>query len=97
MMMQVVEEGSWSVMGYSIALQFWEDGCTLDEIDFFRIFFRVQIHNLLPEMLTRSNAERIGNLGKVVEVKDLKLIEGGREFLIIIVTFEASKTLVERF
>ncbi|OMP08294.1 hypothetical protein COLO4_06602 [Corchorus olitorius] len=59
-MEEVLANGPWSVMGCSLNLRKWEIGQVISDLDFSKIDFWIQVHNLPIEMLTFQNAEKIG-------------------------------------
>ena len=71
----------------------------IEELDFTKVIFWVQIHNLPLEMMTRVNAEKIGRkIGRLVEVEDPMMVEGGgRGFLRIRVAMKVLKPLEDGF
>ncbi|OMO90726.1 hypothetical protein COLO4_18925 [Corchorus olitorius] len=68
---QILEESPWSAMGQLVNLKQWEPSEALEDIDFSKVAFWIQVHGLNRDLLTKKNAERIGaSLGKVVEVEN---------------------------
>ncbi|KAJ1386880.1 hypothetical protein SESBI_40427 [Sesbania bispinosa] len=59
----ILQAGPWFVMGFIASLQFWAPQASLNEIDYFKTSFWIQIHGLPLDTLTTSNAAKIA--GKI--------------------------------
>ncbi|OMO59554.1 reverse transcriptase [Corchorus capsularis] len=73
-MEDALANGPWSVMGCYLNIKKWEIGQAMSDLDFSRVDFWLQVHNLPLEMLTCQNAEKIG----VVIVRNCEQYEGGQ-------------------
>ncbi|KAH7835689.1 hypothetical protein Vadar_028793 [Vaccinium darrowii] len=66
----IIREGPWSVMNNLMVLIPLMDGMVVSELNFNVCPFRVQIHGLPVEKLSRANAEIIGNrMGKLLALE----------------------------
>ena len=54
-----LEKGSWSVMGYCLNMKKWEVELAIQDISFSNVLFRIQVHKLPLEMLTKETTVRI--------------------------------------
>ncbi|XWS30913.1 hypothetical protein CRYUN_Cryun23aG0032100 [Craigia yunnanensis] len=80
LMQRALDDRPWSVMKGCLILQRWGEGLTIEELDFTKVVFWAQIHNLPLEMMTRNNAEKIGGkIGRLLEVEDPMKIRGGED------------------
>ena len=59
-MQRALDDEQWSVMGGCLILQRWWERLTIEELNFTEVVFWAQIYNLPLEMMTKSNAEKIG-------------------------------------
>lgn len=72
----VLDKTPWYVMNKLINLQWWDPQITMNELDFNRAQFLVQVQGLPLEFILEKNAGKIlSQVGKVIEVEDPK-IEG---------------------
>ena len=98
-MEKALEKGPWSVMVNCLNLKKWDVKETIQEISFSKVSFWIQVHKLPLEMLTRSNAEKIGKiLGDLEKIDDPTWLNGvGRSFLRMRIAVEIEKPLVAGF
>lgn len=65
---QIFDMLPWAMQGHCLSLQKWEPSVGLNVVDFKRIQFWVQIHDLGLEKFNMENAQRIGNsIGRYIE------------------------------
>lgn len=70
-MEDVLRKGPWYVMNKLVSLQYWTTQAIMKEIDFSRVQFWVQVHDLPLENLNVRCAEKIlQHMGEVVEMED---------------------------
>ena len=53
-MAAALANGPWSVMGHCLNLKKWEMEKTVNEVNFTKVYFWVQIHNLPLEMMSEQ-------------------------------------------
>lgn len=64
---KIAETGPWNVKENILNQQKWKTKLTMEEIDFSRCNFWVQVHNLPPNRMNRENAMILGNyVGKYI-------------------------------
>ena len=98
-MEEALEKGSWSVMGCCFNLKKWDVKQAVQDISFLKVSFWIHVHKLPLEMLTRTNAKRIGRvLGDLEKVEDPEWKSGvGRCFLRMKMAIDVEKPLVAGF
>ncbi|KAJ1392784.1 Ribonuclease H-like superfamily [Sesbania bispinosa] len=70
-MKKVIREAPWNVMGLHLSIQPWAPEISLEELSFSLSPFWIQIHGLPIDMMTVSNAAKIGSrMGTVLRVKN---------------------------
>ncbi|OMO53347.1 hypothetical protein CCACVL1_28702 [Corchorus capsularis] len=70
-MNQILQECPWSAMGQLVNIKRWESKDSLEDLDFSKAVYWIQIYGLIKDYLTKKNAEKIGkSLGGVIEVED---------------------------
>lgn len=68
---EVMKKGPWFVMNHLLSLQYWVPEASVHEIDFSKVSFWVQIHNMsLGTMNTKNAVKIMEKVGEVVEVED---------------------------
>ncbi|KAK2990488.1 hypothetical protein RJ640_004190 [Escallonia rubra] len=66
---RILKARPWSVMSSHVVVRDWPPHLAMDEIDFSQSPFWIRISGLPPNLMTKSNAEKIGSkIGKVLEV-----------------------------
>ncbi|KAF7146847.1 hypothetical protein RHSIM_Rhsim03G0009600 [Rhododendron simsii] len=66
----VLQEGPWSVMNNLLVLTPLKDGTVVEQMDFSKCHFWVQIHGLPIEKMSRTNAEIIGRrFGRLLAIE----------------------------
>ncbi|OMO59330.1 hypothetical protein COLO4_34247 [Corchorus olitorius] len=80
---RIIDEGPWSIMGFSMNLQKWDSDITVSEIDFSELAIWVQIQDLPLEMLSSKNARIIcQTIGSVIKVDEPTGLQGfGQSYL----------------
>ncbi|XVF23445.1 hypothetical protein REPUB_Repub13aG0039300 [Reevesia pubescens] len=98
-MEEVLDDGHWSVIRCALNFQKWKVDRAVNEIDFLKINYWVQICNLPLEIKTFQNAIKIGRVSEeVIKVEDLSWRDGrGICFLRIRVTVKVDKPLLAGF
>nr|GEU52210.1 reverse transcriptase [Tanacetum cinerariifolium] len=96
---KILRDSPWSVMGYYVALVPWDSSKTLDELEFNRGEFWIQVHDLPLGMLSSEYATELAkSLGKLIELDCVG--EGpktDRDFLRFRVELDITKPLVPGF
>ncbi|KAK2991912.1 hypothetical protein RJ640_014108 [Escallonia rubra] len=66
---RILESRLWSVMSSHVVVRDWPPHLSMDEIDFSQSPFWIRVSGLPPNLMTKSNAEKIGSkIGKVLEI-----------------------------
>ncbi|PWA49962.1 hypothetical protein CTI12_AA455450 [Artemisia annua] len=96
---KILHDSPWSVMGYYVAFAPWDSNKTLNELEFNRGEFWIQVHDLPLGMLSSEYATELANsLGKLIE---LDCVDEGpqtdRDFLRFRVEIDITKPLVPGF
>ena len=91
---RVLELEPWSYDKHMVAFERVSDIETVPLLEFSRVTFWVQIHNVPESSLTQSTGESVGKtIGKVLEVADLEDDGASNEFLWVRVSIDISKPL----
>lgn len=56
---KIIRTGAWAAIGAFLMMEIWDRTRTLEEVHFGRVTFWVQIRGIPPEMISRSNIERL--------------------------------------
>lgn len=68
---RILNTGPWAVKGHIISFTIWSPTVSIEEIDFSRTPFWVQIHNLPPNRVNIDNAVKLGNfIGGFLELDE---------------------------
>jgi hypothetical protein len=63
-----MELSPWNIRGHPLVLKHWEAGMTLNELDFSKGDYWVQVHDLPLELMNQQNAQIIGDqMGQLLE------------------------------
>jgi hypothetical protein len=78
---RVLDYSPWNIKGSPLFLKCWSDEDAIEDLDFTKAAYWVQVHNLPLELMTVENARNIGaSLGELLEVDtpfNLKLARKG--------------------
>ncbi|OMO97767.1 hypothetical protein CCACVL1_04463 [Corchorus capsularis] len=94
-----LNNGQWTIIGYSLCLKKWDTSKAVNDIRFETINFWVQVHQLPLEFMTLNNARKIGkSLGTVLDIEDPDWVNGfGRSFMRIKIAMNLNRALTGRF
>lgn len=67
----ILKNKPWNLNGAHLVLREWSDDLSIEEVNFGRSIFFIQIHGLPPRLISERNARRIGaSLGSLRETGD---------------------------
>ena len=71
MMEKALDEGLWSIIGFSLTLKRWLKRVSMEDVEFKEIAFWIQAYNIPIDLLIIKNAEVIGNrMGRLIRVDE---------------------------
>jgi hypothetical protein len=77
---KVLDFSPWNIKGSPLFLKRWSTEEAIEDLDFTKAAYWVQVHNLLLELITVANAENIGaSLGVLLEVDNANCSKPARK------------------
>ncbi|KAL6193639.1 hypothetical protein ACLB2K_034723 [Fragaria x ananassa] len=90
---RLIDDGPWNVKGLCFSVRLWPNHHSFEEIETCRATYWIQAHGIPPELMTKNNGRKLGEmLGSVLEVEDPKEV-GNRGYLRLRIDIDTRRPL----